>query len=127
MKDEKLREKIREVLRKYFVPEVKLHNIIEEIEVILPVPLDEAVFYDWMIKEGYDIYKDGHKKFSQAVSTRFARPSVDWPKELTYAYSKKAYPDNCVEVANKMRLACISAYTAASVERELDNNKNKGE
>lgn len=33
-----------------------------------------------------------------------------WPEPLKYFYSKKGYPDNCVEAANKMLADCKAAY-----------------
>ncbi len=36
--------------------------------------------------------------------------SVKWPEPLKYFYSKKGYPDNCVEAANRMLEACKKAY-----------------
>lgn len=47
----------------------------------------EEAIYDWMIKEGYDIYKYGHKAFTKAIFQRFnPKPSAELRIELNAWY-----------------------------------------
>lgn len=44
---------------------------------------------------------------------------LKWPEKIKYFYSKKQYPDNCVEAANKMHDAFMKVIEARKIEKDL--------
>lgn len=48
--------------------------------------------------------------------------SMKWPEEIKYYYSKKGYPDNCVEASNKMLEACKKAFGEQPEPGETPND-----
>lgn len=63
-------------------------------------------------KENIGGFKINQKSIELILEAYDSKPlpsvGVNWPSKITYYYSKKGYPDNCVEAANKMREAFMS-------------------